>query len=117
MTKEEKYEDLQAAGADLDPIGLYTEEDINVLYKAEFGDSDSDAGMSEENHSSSPGSGNAQTRSKKPKDLSTADPQPRVLTFANSGWCEELEISYRKGGYRPRNAREFKALKKYAIKG
>lgn len=36
------------------------------------------------------------------------------LYFAESGWCPEIEQSYSKGFYLPKNKAEFDALKKYA---
>lgn len=38
------------------------------------------------------------------------------LHFETSGWCEELCCSYFAGTYHPQNAREYEALKKYAVK-
>ena len=37
-----------------------------------------------------------------------------ILKFSNSGWCEELNKSYRKGSYKPKSKKEHDALKKYA---
>jgi len=37
-----------------------------------------------------------------------------TLIFPQSGWCNELERSYRKGPYKPRNQKEYDALKPFA---
>jgi len=38
----------------------------------------------------------------------------KALKFENSGWCEELNMSYERGIYVPKNEEELKALEKYA---
>lgn len=37
-----------------------------------------------------------------------------VLKFSHSGWCRELNRSYFKGFYRPKNMLEYSALLQYA---
>lgn len=57
-----------------------------------------------------------------PKEAPKTEPAVKVnktgeiptLNFENSGWCEKLQKSYRKGPYRPKNKEEFEALKPLA---
>lgn len=37
-----------------------------------------------------------------------------VLRFDQAGWCNEIGYSYSIGFYRPKDEREYKALRKYA---
>lgn len=43
------------------------------------------------------------------------DVEVKPLVFKTSGWCEELEMSFKKGIYHPKSAKEYKVLKKYAV--
>jgi len=37
----------------------------------------------------------------------------KEIIFEGSGWCEELQTSYRKGIYTPKTLKEYNILKKY----
>jgi cell division septum initiation protein DivIVA len=43
-----------------------------------------------------------------------SDVEVSPLVFKTSGWCEELQMSFKKGIYHPKSAKEYIGLKKYA---
>ena len=93
MTKEEIFDALKADGAKLTKTAQFiSRENLEKMFEERFGYPVQEAAPSG----------------------TPVGPEPRLLRFADSGWCEALGRSYTRGLYRPADAAEYLALKPYA---
>lgn len=116
MTKQETYDELVKRGATLNPVASYKADELKALLADTPEPGDSSAG-----NAGNAGSDEVPPVPPVPPVPSPADPvkeEPKkfpVLRFPGSGWCNEIGFSYTKGLYRPKTAREYEALRKYAV--
>ena len=124
LTKQEIYDALKDDGARLQrAVNFMNRDELVVLYKERFGiDPDVDPDIenlaeqtSSEHMEEQP---NSDKLSKGDEDISCENEKTEktipLLKFDESGWCSALDRAYSRGLYRPKNADEYIALKKYA---
>lgn len=106
MTKQETYDELVKRGATLNPVASYKADELKALLAA----------TPEPGASSAGNAGNAGSGEVPPADpVKEKSKKFPVLRFPGSGWCNEIGFSYTKGLFRPKTAREYEALRKYAV--
>lgn len=141
MTKQETYDELVKRGATLKPVASYKADELKALLAdtpepGAKGADDSESGRTDSGNDTQgdpqnkPDTGDAGNDGAAHQDdppnvpadpVPPADPvkeEPKkfpVLRFPGSGWCNEIGYSYTKGLYRPKSAREYEALRKYAV--
>lgn len=108
MTKNEKYDALKTKGISLKHINNLSADEVDSLYIQHFGPEETPP---EGNDDQTPLDGG----NTPPGPAEKPEPVKKFLKFKTSGWCEELEMSYKKGVYHPKSEKEYRALKKYAV--
>lgn len=104
LTKQDLYDTLKDDGARLQrAVNFMNREELVEMYKERFG-IDPDANSDEQNT-------DQQNDEQEETTLDVAIP---LLRFDESGWCSALDRAYSRGLYRPKDAGEYIALKKYA---
>lgn len=100
LTKQELYDALKDDGARLQrAVNFITREELVEMYKERFGiDPDANSGETQNEE----------------QEETTYDVAIPLLRFDESGWCSALDRAYSRGLYRPKDADEYIALKKYA---
>lgn len=109
LTKQELYDTLKDDGARLQrAVNFMNREELVEMYKERFGidpDANSDETQNDEQNT------DQQNDEQEETPIDVAIP---LLRFDESGWCSALDRAYSRGLYRPKNADEYIALKRYA---